>query len=139
MYSYEIWPSREIPIKSLEAKLRFINDADEQRAITRQIAKIQHKREYLRNHTTELVKQLIHDKNIQNLMLTRNPPAITKLDCHHNVVQAYNRICFNFGKNPYATAFVKVLTNLCEYGLGSERIIHVLMDHCLDIKHRNIV
>jgi hypothetical protein len=32
-----------------------MNDADEQRAIQRQLAKIQHKREYLRNHTEALV------------------------------------------------------------------------------------
>jgi len=139
VHNYELWPSRDIPIKSLEFKLRFMNDASGGQTITRQIAKIKHKREYLRNHTESFVKKLIHDKNIRISMMEKNPEAITKLDCHHNVLHAYNRICFNLGKNPYATLYVKVLANLCEYGLGSERIIHVLMDHCLDIKHRNII
>jgi len=138
-HHYESWPSRDIPLKSLEAKLKFMNDADGQRSILKQVAKMKHKREYLLNHTESLVRQLIHDKNIRRMIMTKSPGAITKLDCHHNVLHAYNRICFNFGTNPYATNFVKVLANLCEYGLNSETIIHTLMDHCLEIKHKNIL
>jgi legumain len=139
VHNYEKWPSRDIPIKTLEAKLRFMNDADEQKNVMKQLAKMNHRREYFRNHTEALVKKLIHDKNIRQVMLNRNPAAITKLDCHHNVVHAYNRICFNFGSSPYATSAIKVLANLCEYGLESQTIIHALMDSCLEIKHKHIL
>ncbi|KAI6192062.1 Legumain [Aphelenchoides bicaudatus] len=137
--NYELWPSRDIPIKTLEVKLRFMNDKDEERKIVKQLARIQHKREYLRNHTESLVRKLIHDTNIRRMIMTKETGPITKLDCHHNVLHAYNRICFNLGTSPYATSYVKVLANLCEYGLSSERILHTMMDHCLDIKHKNIL
>jgi hypothetical protein len=74
-----------------------MNEGNEQRKILNQMAKIQMKREYIYNHTEALVRQLIHDKGIRRMIMTKDPEAITQLDCHHDIVSAYNRICFRFG------------------------------------------
>ncbi|KAI6192660.1 Legumain [Aphelenchoides fujianensis] len=139
VHAYEKWPSRDIPLKSLEARLKFTNSVEKQQALAAQIAEIRLKREYLHDHMTQFVRKLIHDPNIQNSMMEKTPGAITNLDCHHDIVHAFDRACLRFGSNPYATNYVKVLANLCEYQLPTERILRELMDHCLDLKHTNIL
>ncbi|KAI6173155.1 Legumain [Aphelenchoides besseyi] len=139
IHDYEQWPSRDIPIKSLEARMKFTNSEELQRSLAAQIAEIHLKRKYLHEHVLSFVRKLIHDPNIQNNMMERTPGAIKNLDCHHDIVHVFNRICFRFGSNPYATNYVKVLANLCDYGLETERILRELMDHCLDIEHTDIL
>ncbi|KAI6229938.1 Legumain [Aphelenchoides fujianensis] len=135
VHSYEKWPSRDIPLKSLEARLKFTNSVEKQQVLAAQIAEIRLKREYLHDHMTQFVRKLIHDPNIQKSMMEKTPGAITNLDCHHDIVHAFDRACLRFGSNPYATNYVKVLANL----LPTERILRELMDHCLDLKHTNIL
>ncbi|KAI6232026.1 Legumain [Aphelenchoides besseyi] len=139
VHDYEQWPARDIPIKSLEARMKFTNSEVLQRSLAAQIAEIHLKRQYLHEHVLSFVRKLIHDPNIQNNMMERTPESIQNLDCHHDIVHAFDRICFRFGSNPYATNYVKVLANLCEYGLETERILRELMDHCLDIEHTDIL
>jgi len=78
-------------------------------------------------------KQLIHDRNIRNNLLNRYPRKLTKLDCHNEVTHAFNRVCFDFNKNPYALKYVYVLANLCEYGLEPQTIKDTMIEECADI------
>jgi len=136
---YERWSAREVPVKMLEYKLENANDENEQKSVLKELAKLKEKREYLRSHMESLVQKLVSDKTTQQTMMNKNTGAITQLKCHSDVIHAYNDMCFNFGSNSYVSAYAKVLANLCESGLKSEKIIQTLKEHCKDIKYKNIV
>uniref|UniRef100_A0A915EV22 legumain n=1 Tax=Ditylenchus dipsaci TaxID=166011 RepID=A0A915EV22_9BILA len=55
------------------------------------------------------------------------------LDCHHELVHAFSRDCFSFGKNPYALKYGKVLANFCEMGLETDSLVASLKEHCADL------
>ena len=44
------------------------------------------------------VNELIHDVNIRQMILTKSPDAIYALDCHHDVINAFHRVCVNLGE-----------------------------------------
>jgi len=136
---YALWASRDIPLKMLESQMRRSNDQATSARLFDQIEEMQMKRAYLHEHTRQLVARLTHDPNIGRWLLNKTPGPVTKFDCHHDVVLAYDRLCFGFGKNEYALSIVKVLANLCEYGLNKQRIINELFDHCLVAEHKNIL
>jgi len=135
--SYETWPSREVPVKMLEHKLKRTNDENEKRSILKRLAEIEEKREYMRSHMESLIQKLVSDKKTQQIMMNKNTGPITQFKCHSDVIHAYSDLCFNFGSSLYAPA--RVLANLCESGLKSKKIIQTMKEHCKDIKYKNIV
>jgi hypothetical protein len=53
---YESWRSRDIPIRSLESKLKRTYDFNERQHILDEIKDIKHKRAYLDKHIKSLVE-----------------------------------------------------------------------------------
>jgi hypothetical protein len=82
----------------------------------------------------ELVRKVLQkeDPIVQRRALKANPrpQGITQLECHHQIMHAFNDKCFNFAKNPYALKYSFMLTNLCELGIAEERIKATMMEHC---------
>uniref|UniRef100_A0A1I8AKU8 legumain n=1 Tax=Steinernema glaseri TaxID=37863 RepID=A0A1I8AKU8_9BILA len=130
-----LWDVREIPILMLRQEIDRANDEGLKARLAKKIAQIHQKRYYLDGRMEMLVKALIHDPNRQRQILKKHPRhGVTQMECHHDVVNAFNRICFNFNENSYALKYVYVLANLCEDRLSSDRIIQKLMDQCVDIE-----
>ncbi|TKR60473.1 hypothetical protein L596_027715 [Steinernema carpocapsae] len=129
-----LWDVREIPIMMLRKKIDQSNDEGEQERLSKQIQMIHQKRHYLYERMEDIVQALIHDPNRQRQMLKKHPKhGVTQMECHHDVVNAFHRACFNFNDNPYAMKYVYVLANLCEERLSVERIVQVFTDQCPDI------
>jgi len=132
-HDYKMWPSRDIPLLHLSMLRDQENDLNEQNRLNHEIHVMQKKRRYLESQIVAIVQKVIHDENNRRRVLTVYPHKLHKhLDCHHDVVHAFNRACFSFSKNPYAMKYVYVLANMCEMGIESDRLITVLMDHCAD-------
>ncbi|CAK5018247.1 unnamed protein product [Meloidogyne enterolobii] len=66
------------------------------------------------------------------------PQSITDKECHHRVVHAFNKFCFNFSENSYATKYAYVLANLCEMGIKACHIEAVMKEHCAEAGTKTI-
>ncbi|KAK0410688.1 hypothetical protein QR680_005275 [Steinernema hermaphroditum] len=128
-----LWPVREIPILMLRREIDRSNDEGLKARLSKKIAQIHQKRHYLDGRIEALVRELIRDPNRQRQILKTHPRhGVTQMQCHHDVVNAFHRICFDFNENPYALKYVYVLANLCEDRIDADRVIEVLMDQCVD-------
>ena len=52
----------------------------------------------MENQVTKIVESLIKDPVNQLHTITIYPQSITNMDCHHNVMHAFNKYCFNFSE-----------------------------------------
>lgn len=130
---HAMWPSRDIPLLHLMSLRDKANDEYVKNFLTHQIHVMQKKRHYFESQMVDIVKKILHDENNRRRVLTYYPNRLHKhLDCHHDVVNAFHRACFNLSHNPYALKYVYVLANLCEMGIETERLVTLLMDHCVD-------
>jgi len=130
------WPSKEIPLRTVEARLRRTTDPAKREQLTKQLEEMKIKRAYHDMHTRALIQKVMHDRTEaeRELILQRRPTKISDLACHHKVVTAYHQECFNLGKNPYAMWVAGPLNNLCESGFKADRIIGTMKSHCV---HKN--
>jgi len=127
------WPVHDIPLLTLKRKREQADTEPERNALAKQIHRLHQKRQYLEEKMTDLVDALIHDPVNRRRILKKHPRALTALDCHDAVTTAFNQICFPFSQNPYALKYVYVLANLCEERIDQERILHEMIDVCIDI------
>jgi len=134
-HDYAQWPSRDIQLMGLmmERDRALAENSILADSLNHNIHVLQKKRRYLESEMVKIVKKAVHDPNTRNRVLTQYPSSITKQECHHNVVHTFNRICFNVNLNPYALKYIYVLSNLCELGIDSGRLVTMLMDHCVDL------
>ncbi|KAI6205030.1 Legumain [Aphelenchoides besseyi] len=130
VHSHAKWASREIPLKSLEKRLKRTTDPAKRAQLTRELEMMKLKQQYLDEHTRALVSKLVPDVAVHQQVMTNKPTAINEIDCHHDVVKAYSAECFNLGQNSYALNAVAPLANLCESGIPADHIVKTIKSHC---------
>lgn len=91
-----------------------------------------------RGHLETIVKKIItrvsssHDH--EQLLTLSRPEQLTNLECHHDLIKAFSRHCFDFGKNTYALKYAYVLANICEDGsLDTDSVIRTMRQVCKSI------
>jgi len=137
------WPSKDIPLRTVESRLKRATDPVKRQQLERQLTEMKTKRAYHDMHTRALVHKLTLDKPqaLREAIMLRNPGKVSNMDCHHETVMAYHKNCFNLGKNPYAMNVATILNNLCDEGIPMDRIVQGIQEHCArkNVHIRNIL
>jgi len=123
-------PSPEIPLHVLYKKMSVAKTTQQKEQIQSQIDDLLEKRAHLDTMVKKIVARLSSSLNHHNHLLSAKPENPIKLDCHHKLVKAFSRHCFNFGKNAYALRYVSILANICEDGLDANEAIRVMEQVC---------
>uniref|UniRef100_A0AC35TK81 Legumain n=1 Tax=Rhabditophanes sp. KR3021 TaxID=114890 RepID=A0AC35TK81_9BILA len=133
-------PSRDIPLLLLQKELLEAQNHADSVDLSRQISKIESKRQYMDRYIHKIVKRLIHDPNNRQAVLENHPlNGIKQLKCHDVVSKFYHHNCFNLNRNPYAMKYVYVLANICDMNIPSEIIINGLSEVCGTVRITNIL
>ncbi|CAD5231075.1 unnamed protein product [Bursaphelenchus okinawaensis] len=132
VHQYKKWSSLEVPLKMLETKLATVNSLDQQNEIEAQLSLMKQKRTVFKFHFNALIKKLVHDPINRKDILSTKGEQIKNLDCHDDVIKAFDRVCYNIAKNPYVIEHLHALVNLCNRNIPTQKIIDEMMDHCLD-------
>jgi legumain len=132
-------PSWEVPLDILYKRQAAAKTDAEKESIKMMIDDMVEKR----GHLETIIKKIITCVSISRehqdrLMLTR-PQQLNNLDCHHDLVKAFSRHCFDLGKNTYALKYAYVLANICEDGsMDTDSVIRTMRQVCkaVTIKER---
>lgn len=104
---YEMWSSREVPLKELYARQHkllgesgdgSVEATEEYTSVTHQIHVMKKRRRYLEAEMVKLVNTAVHDPVNRQRVLSTYPSSMRNLDCHHRLVKVFSRICFSFSK-----------------------------------------
>jgi legumain len=126
-------PSWEAPLDILRRRSAAAKTEQEKEVLQKEIDSMLEKRGLVETVMKKIVTRLVstHERS-ERLMLTR-PQRMTQLDCHHEVVKAFSRHCFDFGKHSYALKFGYVLANMCEEGISVDEIVGTLRQVCKSV------
>jgi len=123
-------PSWEVPLDILYRKLAAAKTEEEKQQLHTEIDDLLDKRGHLETMIRKIVTRVsVSREHEQKLMLAR-PTQLTQLDCHHKLVKAFSRHCFDFGKNTYALKYGYILANICEDGLDVDDTIRTMRQVC---------
>jgi len=126
-------PSYEVPMDILYRRLSSANSQDERRKIKAQITDMQSKRQLVERTWSKIVRNIAFSTFQEEKWLKSRPARLTQLRCHNELVHAFSKSCFNFGKNPYAMKFAYILANMCEDNVDPTEAIETFEDMCQDI------
>ncbi|CAG9532838.1 unnamed protein product [Cercopithifilaria johnstoni] len=74
----------------------------------------------------------------QHYFIHSTPSTIKSLNCFDDVIKAFDRLCFQFGQNPYILKYTYVFANLCNAGIESETTIDGMYKTCNTIRIQGI-
>nr|CDJ97610.1 Peptidase C13 domain containing protein [Haemonchus contortus] len=124
------WPSRDVELMHLQKmKLLGLHSA----TVNREISRIQENRRQIEEVFTKLVHQLVFGQNTRRQVLEEKSSVIN-LDCHDDVVRAFDSICIDVNKHDYALKYMYVLNNLCTKFNDSAKIIGAMRTICSETR-----
>jgi len=127
-------PSRDVPLHMMYKKLKSAkNSPQETERLRSEIERMLEKRDHVQTIVKKLLAHVAMSAEHHDRLFTAKPSKITDLDCHHDLVKAFSRYCFNFGKNPYALNYAHVLANMCEHGVDPLEAIRAMERVCKTI------
>uniref|UniRef100_A0A7I4YSC1 Legumain n=1 Tax=Haemonchus contortus TaxID=6289 RepID=A0A7I4YSC1_HAECO len=120
------WPSRDVKLMQLQKmKLLGLHSA----AVNHEISRIQENRRRIEEVFASLVNQLVSGQNTRRQVL-KERSSLKNLDCHDDVVRAFDSICIDINKHDYALKYMYVLNNLCTKFNDSAKIIKAMRTTC---------
>jgi len=124
-------PSWEVPLDILYRQQAAAKTDQEKEVIKSKIDEMIEKRGHLETIVKKIVTRVsVSRDHEQRLTLTR-PQQLTNLDCHHQLIKAFSRHCFDFGKNTYALKYAYILGNICEDGsLDVDNVVRTMRQVC---------
>jgi len=123
-------PTHDIPIHNLKRKLQRTNSIIEKQKLQNELNITLAKRSLVEAIVTRIAQVASLDFVQTRRVLTQRVNRIGDLNCHHNVVKAFSRNCFNLAKNQYALKHMFVINNLCEEKIDQGRILHAIQSVC---------
>ncbi|XGW02893.1 hypothetical protein V3C99_014711, partial [Haemonchus contortus] len=120
------WPSRDVKLMHLQKmKLLGLHTA----TVNQEISRIQENRRQIDEVFTALVHQLVFGQ-ITRRQVLEEKSSVNNLDCHDDVVRAFDSICIDINKHDYALKYMYVLNNLCTKFNDSAKIIEAMRTTC---------
>nr|CDJ89958.1 Peptidase C13 domain containing protein [Haemonchus contortus] len=98
-------------------------------AVNHEISRIQENRRRIEEVFASLVNQLVSGQNTRRQVL-KERSSLKNLDCHDDVVRAFDSICIDINKHDYALKYMYVLNNLCTKFNDSAKIIKAMRTTC---------
>ncbi|KAK5979036.1 Hemoglobinase-type cysteine proteinase [Trichostrongylus colubriformis] len=128
-YSTVSWPSRDVELLYLHQLKETTNDIYEAKELSRSIRKIHEDRRKIKSMVLNLVDNLVETLADRRRMFEERN-TVEDLDCHHDVVRAFDLICVDVNKYDYALKYIYVLNNLCIELGDAEQIITAMWSTC---------
>ncbi|KAK6009755.1 hypothetical protein OSTOST_25287 [Ostertagia ostertagi] len=120
------WPSRDAELMQLQMeKFR----RPQSTAVDAEISRILKDRDDIEAVFQNLINTLVSDER-ERRPLFEKKGYVENLDCHHDVVEAFDTICIDINKYDYALKYVYLLNNLCTKFNDSAKIIKAMQTAC---------
>jgi len=126
-------PSYEVPLDILYRRLSATDSQEDRREIKAQITNMLSNRKLVETTWSKIVRSVAFTTFQEEKWLKTRPERLTQLRCHNELVHAFSKSCFNFGKNPYAMKFAYILANMCEDNVDPTEAMYMFEDICKDI------
>jgi legumain len=123
-------PSYEVPLDILYRRLAAAQTEEEKQQLHAEIDDLLDKRGHLETMIRKIVTRVAVSREHEQKLILARPTQLTQLDCHHKLVKAFSRHCFDFGKNTYALKYGYILANMCEDGLDVDDTIRTMRQVC---------
>jgi legumain len=123
-------PSWDVPLDILYRKLAAAKTEQEKQTLQNELDAITEKRGLLESAIKKIVTRVAVSLEHEKRLVMTRPEKLTNLDCHHQLVKAFSRHCFDFGKNTYAMKYAYILANMCEQGLDADNVIRQMRQVC---------
>jgi len=128
-------PSLEVPLDILYRQFFTATSVQEKQLLRAQIDNMIEKRAHLASIVNKLVARVATSHEHEQRLVSAKPEQLTQLECHHTLVKAFSRNCFNFGKHTYALKYAYILANMCEQGADAENVVAAMQEVCKDAKN----
>jgi legumain len=126
-------PSWEVPLDILYRKVAAAKTEQEKETLLTEIDSILEKRGILETVMKKIVTRVAVSREQTERLITARPTQLTQLECHHNLVKAFSRHCFDFGKHTYALKYGYILANVCENGVNQDEVIRTMRQVCKSV------
>jgi len=123
-------PSWEVPLDILYKRLAAATTEQEKQDLHAQIDDMIEKRGHMETIVKKIVTRVALSREHEERLVLARPQKMTQLECHHKLVKAFSRHCFDFGKNTYAMKHAYILANICEDGLDADDVIRTMRQVC---------
>jgi len=123
-------PSLDVPLDILYRRLADAEAPQERRRLQAEIDGMIEKRAHLDTVVSKLVSRVASSYEQEQRLVAAKPEAVTQLDCHHTLVTAFSRHCFDFGEHPYALKHAYILANMCENGINANDAVQAMQQVC---------
>jgi len=124
-------PSWEVPLDILYKKQAAAKTEEEKENYKSQIDEMIEKRGHLETIVKKIVTRVSVSREHEQRLTLARPQQLTNLDCHHQLIKAFSRHCFDFGKNTYALKYAYILGNICEDGsLNVDNVVRTMRQVC---------
>jgi len=124
-------PSWEVPLDILYRQQADAKTDEEKEVIKSRIDEMIEKRGHLETMVKKIVTRVSVSREHEQRLTLARPTQLTNLDCHHQLIKAFSRHCFDFGKNTYALKYAYILANICEDGsLDVDNVVRTMRQVC---------
>jgi hypothetical protein len=122
-----------VPLDILYRRLSLANNQADRKKVKAQITEMLSKRELVERTYSKIVRDLAYSTFQEEKWLKKRPERLTQLRCHNELVHAFSKSCFNYGKSPYAMKYAYILANMCEDNVDPTDAMATFEDMCRDI------
>jgi legumain len=123
-------PSFEVPLDILYRQLAVAKSAAEKRGLQAKINNMIEKRALVETTVKKLIARFAASQEHEEALFTIKPAKISNLECHDQLIHAFESNCFQFSQHPYAMKFAHVLANMCESNLNADNVISQMQQVC---------
>jgi len=124
-------PSWEVPLDILYRQQAAAKTEEEKEGFKARIDEMIEKRGHLETIVKKIVTRVSASREHEQRLTLARPQQLTNLDCHHQLIKAFSRHCFDFGKNTYALKYAYILGNICEDGsLSVDNVVRTMRQVC---------
>jgi len=126
-------PSWEVPLDILYRKIADAKTDQEKQQLQAEVDAMIEKRSHLETIVKKIITRVAISREHEERLTLARPQALTQLDCHDNLVKAFSRHCFDFGKNTYALKYAYILANICEDGMDADEVVRTMRQVCKNV------
>jgi len=132
---YDAVKTEDVRISILQNKLRKENDSVKRQKLLADIQKANYLKRIASSTIKSIATTIAQETNIDVNSVLEKKTNIINYDCYQEAVDHLVEKCFNLN-NEYVLRNLYVLVNLCESGIGSEKINQII-DRVCPVKYSN--
>jgi len=120
----------DVPLDVLFRQIQAAKLISQKMALQRDLDSIIEKRTYVESIVRKFAARMASSYEQYEKLMQTKPAGLKNLQCHHDLVHAFENHCFDFSQQQYALKFAYVLANICESGLNANVAIKAMQETC---------